>query len=92
MTSTTRSADSNGMSKVNTGCGPAVRIMPATSSASGAVTLNRASRPATSAQASSSSMMTTSASTGPPASSVDDGGYDTAELFPLSHSSPPVST
>ena len=57
------------------------------------MTLNRASRPATSAQASSSSMMTTSASTGPPASSVDDdGGYDTPELFRLSHSSPPVST
>jgi hypothetical protein len=39
MTSTIRSAASNSMSKTNTGSGPAVRTTPATSSASGAVTL-----------------------------------------------------
>ena len=67
MTSTTCSADSNSMSKVNTGLDPAVSRMPATSIASGIVTLNRARRPAISAQTSSISMMTTSASIGPPA-------------------------
>ena len=67
MTSTMRSAASNSMSKMKTGSCPAVRATPATSSASGAVTLYRASRPAISAQPSSSSKMTTSASIGPPA-------------------------